>query len=111
MYIFSKCWEQLPSDAVFYPRGMKTLVTPLQKPKNLHGLFCVDKFLVKVIERTGTRNLKNLTHLNFFYHKLCQTRIHLVASCVLHKNPYSQAGNFCFIAQYFRKYSSYLIIL
>jgi hypothetical protein len=38
---------------------MKTLVTTLQKPKNLHGLFCVDKFLVKVFERIGTRNLKS----------------------------------------------------
>ena len=54
---------------------MKTLVTPLQKPNNLHGLFCVDKLLVKVIERFGKRNLKNLIQLNFFYHKLCQAVI------------------------------------
>lgn len=90
---------------------MKTLVIPLQKPKNLHGLFCVDKFVVKGIERIHTRNLKNLMQRNFFYHKLCQTGIRLVAGCVLHKSPYSQAGHFCFIAQYFREYASYLIIL
>jgi hypothetical protein len=58
---------------------MKTVVTPLQKLKSLHGLFCVDEFLVKGIEGIGTRNLRNLIQLNIFYHKFWQTGICLVA--------------------------------